>query len=248
MKVLGLIPARGGSKGVPRKNIRLMCGRPLLAYTAEQALKAKTLEKVVLSTDDEEIAEIGRKSGLEIPFMRPADLAQDSTSSISVVIYTLLALRELNEKFDAVCLLQPTNPLRRAVDIDACVHLLANSNADAVVSVLPVPHEFNPKWVYWLNSENQIRLTSGDLEPISRRQDLPPAFHRDGSIYLTRTDTIFRRSSLYGKKTLGYKIDPVYSANIDTEDDWKRTEKRISARHHKQTQDYETLRNRKIAG
>ena len=247
MKVLGLIPARGGSKGVPRKNIRPMCGRPLLAYTAEEALKAKTLMKVVLSTEDEEIAEIGRKSGLSVPFMRPVDLAQDSTPSISVVIYTLLKLQELGEKFDAVCLLQPTNPLRRAVDIDACVNLLANSDADAVVSVLPVPHEYNPKWVYWLDSENQMRLTSGDLEPVSRRQDLPPAFHRDGSIYLTGTDTIFRRGSFYGRRTLGYKINPDYSANIDTEDDWKRAEKRISARQYKQIEHYEALRNRKIA-
>jgi CMP-N,N'-diacetyllegionaminic acid synthase len=248
MKVLGLVPARGGSKGVPRKNIRLMCGLPLLAYTAEQALKAKTLSRVILSTEDEEIALIGKCSGLEVPFLRPKGLAQDSTPSISVVVHTLLMLQESNENFDAVCLLQPTNPLRRAADIDACVNLLANSDADAVTSVLAVPHEYNPKWVYWLDSENQIRLASGELEPIARRQNLPPAFHRDGSVYVTRTETIFRRASLYGRKTLGYKINPAYSANIDTENDWEQTEKRLSGCQIKKTEKYEVLRNWKTIG
>jgi len=228
MKVLGLIPARGGSKGVPRKNIRLLNGKPLLAYTAESALKARNLTRVVLSTEDEEIAEVGRKLGLDVPFMRPSELALDSTPSFSVVRDALLTLQAQNENYDAVCLLQPTNPLRRAADIDACIDLLISSKADSVISILPVPHEYNPKWVFWQSADRKMLLAGGDEEPIARRQDLPPAFHRDGSIYVTRRETIFNRQSLYGSHVQGYEMKPEFSANIDTEDDWRAVEKRIT--------------------
>ncbi len=227
MKILGLITARGGSKGVPRKNIRLLNGKPLLAYTAETALEAKSLTSVVLSTEDAEIAEIGRRFLLDVPFMRPAELAQDATPSLSVVRHALLTLAEMGEKYDAVCLLQPTNPFRRAADIDNCVELLIESNADSVVSVLPVPHEYNPQWVFWMNGENQMSLVTGEKEPTTRRQDLPPAFHRDGSVYVTRCATILEQGSLYGKHVKGYEIEPEFSANIDTEADWLAVEARI---------------------
>jgi CMP-N,N'-diacetyllegionaminic acid synthase len=227
MKILGLITARGGSKGVPRKNIRLLNGKPLLAYTAETALEAKSLTSVVLSTEDAEIAEIGRKYLLGVPFMRPPELAQDATPSLAVVRHALLTLAEMGEKYDAVCLLQPTNPLRRAADIDNCVELLIESNADAVVSVLPVPHEYNPQWVFWMNGENQMSLATGEKEPTTRRQDLPPAFHRDGSVYVTRSETILEQKSLYGENVKGYEIEAEYSANIDTEADWLAVEARM---------------------
>lgn len=230
MKVLGLITARGGSKGVPRKNIRLLGGKPLLAYTAETALKAKSLTRVVLSTEDEEIAEIGRRGGLDVPFVRPSELALDATPSLAVVRHTLLTLAEMGERFDAVCLLQPTNPLRRAADIDNCVELLIESKADSVVSVLPVPHEYNPKWVFWMNGDNQMSLVTGEKEPTTRRQDLPPAFHRDGSIYVTRSETILEQGSLYGKHVKGYEMEAKFSANIDTEADWLAVETRICRR------------------
>jgi len=231
VRVLGLITARGGSKGVPRKNIRPLCGKPLLAYTAETALQAKNLARVVLSTEDEEIAEVGRNCGLAVPFMRPVELASDSTPSLAVVEHALLTLEESGEFFDAVCLLQPTNPLRRSSDIDACVNLLSASDADSVVSLLPVPHEYNPHWVYWMKGNGEgshLTLVTGETSPISRRQDLPPAFHRDGSVYVTRRDTVINKESLYGEHLLGYVIDPQFSANIDTEADWETVEKRIA--------------------
>jgi CMP-N,N'-diacetyllegionaminic acid synthase len=230
MKILGLIPARGGSKGVPRKNIRLLNGKPLLAYTAESALQSKTLSRVILTTEDAEIATVGRNCGLDVPFMRPANLAQDSTPSLAVVQHALLTLKENGEDFDAVCLLQPTNPLRRAEDIDACVELFIRSNADCVISVLPVPHEYNPKWVFWKNGDGKMSLSTGDTEIIPRRQDLPPAFHRDGSVYVTRSDIIINRGSLYGDNVQGYEMSPEFSANIDTEDDWQAIEKRFARR------------------
>ncbi len=230
MKVLGLIPARGGSKGVPRKNIRLLNGKPLLTYTAESALQAKTLARVILSTEDAEIAETGRNCGLDVPFLRPSELAQDSTPSLAVVRHALLTLKENGEDFDAVCLLQPTNPLRRAADIDACVELFIDNRADCVISVLPVPHEYNPKWVFWKNVGGKMSLSTGDAEIIPRRQDLPPAFHRDGSVYVTRSEIVIDRESLYGENVLGYEMSPQFSANIDTEEDWTAIEKRISRR------------------
>lgn len=228
MRVLGIIPARGGSKGVPRKNIKLLCGKPLLAYTAESALRSKLLSKVVLSTDDDEIAEIGKSLGLEVPFLRPAELAEDTTPTLPVVLHALHKMGELGESFDAVCLLQPTNPLRRVEDIDACIELLEKTRADSVVSVLPVPDKFNPKWVYWKNGNGEMTLSTGESEPIARRQDLPTAFCRDGTIYVTRTDTLMIKNSLYGQAIHGYEILPEFSSNIDTVDDWKEIESRIN--------------------
>lgn len=220
MLVLGLVTARGGSKGVPRKNIRNLHGKPLLAYTAEAALAAKRLSKVILSTEDDEIAEIGRGLGLDVPFTRPAELSRDDTPTFPVVKHALLKMVEAGNKFDAVCLLQPTNPLRRPEDIDACIGLLACSQADCVVSVLQVPTEYNPNWVYWSNEAGHLRLSTGNFEPIARRQDLPPAFHRDGSVYVTRTEVILDQNSLYGNCVIGYEMLPKFSVNIDTEEDW----------------------------
>lgn len=231
MKVLGLIPARGGSKGVPRKNIRRLCGKPLLAYTAEAAQQAKSLSRVVLSTEDFEIAQIGKQCGARLDFMRPPHLARDSTPSFEVVRHALLTLQHHGKLFDAVCLLQPTNPLRRHTDIDACVELLETSGADSVVSVLPVPAEYNPHWIYRMNDDDQIQLFSGASEPVSRRQDLPTVFHRDGSIYAVRAETIFKYGNLYGRKIIGYQIDPQFSANIDTENDWLAVERRMQQKN-----------------
>ena len=219
MRILGLIPARGGSKGVPRKNIRMLGGKPLLAYTAESSLHSKKLTRIILSTEDEEIAAIGRQYGLEVPFMRPFELAKDTTPTLPVIQHALKKLEAEGDNFDAVCLLQPTNPLRCAIDIDNCIDLLEKSNADSVVSILPVPAEYNPKWVYWQNADDSIILSTGETEPISRRQDLPAAYHRDGTVYVTRKE-IIDQGSLYGSRVYGYKINPEYSANIDTEDDW----------------------------
>jgi CMP-N-acetylneuraminic acid synthetase len=225
MRVLGLIPARGGSKGVPRKNIRLLGGKPLLQYTAETARAARLLSRIVLSTDDEEIAEIGRTCKLDVPFMRPPELAADATPSLLVVKHALEWLGSRGEVFDAVCLLQPTHPFRQAGDIDACIALLAESGADSVVTVLPVPPEHNPHWVFFRSPDGTLRLSTGESTPIPRRQDLPPAFHREGSVYVTRRDVVVKGGSLLGDRVVGYPMDPGKSVNIDTQDDWARAER-----------------------
>jgi CMP-N,N'-diacetyllegionaminic acid synthase len=224
MRVLGLIPARGGSKGVPRKNIRDLCGKPLLEYTADAARASKLLARVVLSTDDEEIAGVGRKCGLDVPFMRPAELAQDAAPSLHVVKHALEWLAGHGEVFEAVCLLQPTHPFRQAGDIDDCIRLLEETGADSVVTVLPVPPEHNPHWVFFREADGRLRLSTGESRLISRRQDLPPAFHREGSVYVTRRDVVLNGESLLGERVIGYPIDPGRSVNIDTPEDWVRAE------------------------
>lgn len=227
--MLGLVPARGGSKGVPRKNIRLLCGKPLLQYTAEAALAARSLARVILSTDDDEIAEVGRACGLEVPFLRPAELGRDDAPMLPVVQHAVRWLEEHGDRFDAVCLLQPTNPLRRPGDIDACVALLERSGADAVVTVLPVPPEHNPHWVYLQSDDGSLRLSTGEVAPIARRQDLPPAFHREGSVYVTRRDVVMEQSSLYGQRVIGCVLEPERCVNIDGPQDWDRATRILSA-------------------
>ena len=230
MRVLGLVPARGGSKGVPRKNIRPLAGKPLLAYTAEVALATESLDHVVLSTDDDEIAAIGKHCGLDVPFRRPSELAQDDTPSLPVVVHALRWMESLGEHFDAVCLLQPTSPLRRPEDIDACVELLRSSAADAVVSVRPIPHTYNPHWTYLRGAEGFLRIGTGEREPIRRRQDLPPAFHRDGSIYVTRRDVLLEQQSLYGERLLGYVTDGAPWVDLDDGSQWARVEQLLVER------------------
>lgn len=225
MRVLGLVPARGGSKGIPGKNVRLLGGRPLLAWTAEAALASRRLSRVVLSTDDDGpggIAEVGRQHGLDVPFLRPAELARDDTPTLPVVRH---ALESLDEDFDAVCLLQPTSPFRRAEHIDACIAMLEEGELDAVVSVLPVPAEHNPHWVYFADGAGLLRLATGEEQPVPRRQELPPAFHRDGSVYVTRREVVMN-GSLYGRRLGGYVMpDAARSVNLDTPADWERAER-----------------------
>lgn len=225
MRVLGVVTARGGSKGIPGKNLRPLGGRPLLAWTAEAALAARRLSRVVLTTDDDKIAEVGRACGLEVPFLRPAELARDDTPTLPVLQHAVAEL-ERGDRFDAVCLLQPTSPFRRAGDIDGCIELLQSAGLDAVVSVLPVPPEHNPHWVYFRDGDGLLRLATGEEQPIPRRQELPPAFHRDGAVYVTRRDVLMEGNSLYGKRLGGFLVGS-RSVNLDTPADWERAERLV---------------------
>lgn len=228
MRVLGIVPARGGSKGIPGKNVRPLGGKPLLVHTAEAALAARRLSRVVLTTDDERIAEVGRGCGLEVPFLRPAELATDDTPTLPVLQHAVAELERTGDRFDAICLLQPTSPFRGAGDIDGCIELLESADLDAVVSVLPVPPEHNPHWVYFRGAGGLLRLATGEDQPIPRRQELPPAFHRDGSVYVTRRNVLMEGNSLYGKRLGGYLMQALAgsrSVNLDTPADWERAER-----------------------
>ncbi len=228
MRVLGIIPARGGSKGVPRKNIRLLAGKPLLAWTAEAALASRSLSRVILSTDDAEIAGAGRACGVDVPFLRPAELATDTTPTLPVLLHAVAALEQAGDRFDAICLLQPTNPLRHTEQIDEAIALLTSAQADSVISMLPVPPKFNPHWVYFPGADGFLHLSTGEEAPLPRRQDLPPAYHREGSLYVVRRDVLMNQQSLYGKRILGYLIDGNESVNVDTLDDWAKAEQMMS--------------------
>ncbi|HEY7879163.1 MAG TPA: acylneuraminate cytidylyltransferase family protein [Gemmatimonadaceae bacterium] len=228
LRVLAVIPARGGSKGVPRKNARLLGGRPLIEWTVAAALGARTLSRVIITTDDEEIAALGRAAGAEVPFLRPAALARDDTPMLPVIQHAVGWTEERGEVVDAVCILQPTNPLRRPSDIDDCVDLIVRNGADSVMSVLPVPHEYNPHWVYEEAEDGGLRLATGERTPVTRRQELPRAWHREGAVYVMRRDVVMRDGTLYGAHIVGYPMDPSRHVNIDDVDDWARAEQLIA--------------------
>lgn len=230
MRLLGLIPARGGSKGIPHKNIRPLAGKPLLQYTAEAALQVAAFSRVLLSTDDPEIAAVGKACGLDVPFLRPAELAADDTPTLAVIQHVLRWAEENGDAYDAVCLLQPTNPFRTTATIEACIQLFIEKNADSVFTVLPVPHQYNPHWVYFTREDDSLTLSTGEAQPIPRRQTLPPAFHREGSVYITRRDVILLENSLYGARSFGYQVDAGTSVNLDTMDDWIRAEQMLANR------------------
>lgn len=229
MRVLGIVTARGGSKGVPRKNIRLLGGRPLISWTADAARAATRLARTVVSTEDDEIAKVAREVGLDVPVMRPVDLAQDSTPSLPVVQHMVRVLEDMGDRYDAICLLQPTSPFRRASEIDGCLALLESSGADSVVSVLPIPVDHHPYWAYIAGADGVLRLATGGAVPATRRQDLPPAVHRNGSVYAMRRDVLLEGNSLYGARTVGFAVDAARSVNIDTLADWAQAEHILAA-------------------
>lgn len=215
-RILALIPARGGSKGVPGKNLRPLGGRPLIGWTIASALEAD-VGPVVVSTDDVAIADVARRLGAEVPFLRPAELADDRTPTLPVVVHALDELARTGRDFDAVCLLQPTSPFRRPGVINECITLLDDTGADAAVTVQPTAAEYHPDWAYDLGPDGALRLHNGDEEPVRRRQDLQPVFHRDGAVYVTRA-TVLRSGSLYGVDVRGV-VTSGPSVNIDTPDD-----------------------------
>lgn len=215
LRILGIVPARGGSKGIPRKNLIELRGKPLLAYTAETALAAKRLARVVLSTENEEIAEVGRRYGLDVPFLRPAVLAQDDTPTIPVLQDVVRRLEEDEETYDAIFVLQPTNPLRRPADIDGAIERLAETGADSVISFVDVG-ERHPARMKHIDEEGRISSPSfAEAFEGQRRQDLPKMYLRDGSVYLTRREVLMEQNSLQGRDCRAWIIPPERSRNID---------------------------------
>jgi CMP-N,N'-diacetyllegionaminic acid synthase len=228
LKILGLIPARSGSKGVPGKNTKVLGGKPLIAYTIESAKKSQLITDLIVSTDSEDIAAVARSFGADVPFIRPVELATDSAKSIDVVLHALHELQKQNRHYDAVILLQPTNPFRPEGFIDDAIKKFIMCGYDSLISVLPVPHEFNPHWVFEPDAEGNLHIATGDATIISRRQELPKAYFRDGSIYITAAEVVRNKNSFYGNK-LGYiEANPKRHVNIDTPDDWVLAEKKLN--------------------
>jgi len=225
---LAIVPARGGSKGVADKNLRLLAGRTLLDYAAGAARESQVVDRIVLSTDSEEIAAAGREAGLDVPFMRPAALAQDDTAMLPVIVHALAELARTGWTPEYVMLLQPTSPLRRGSHIAAALSQLTTSGADSVVTVVEVPRHLSPDYV--------MRIEGGVLRPflpggarVTRRQDARPAYSRDGTVYAFRRDTVERFGDIYGDRCLPLVIDSEESLSIDSQADWDRAERILSA-------------------
>lgn len=209
MKILGIVPARGGSKGVPRKNLRNVGGRSLIDWTAVGALSSQ-LDRIIVSTDDRDIALEAERCGIEVPFLRPDELSQDSSRSIDLVHHSL----EMDgADWDAVMLLQPTSPFRMVSDINASIELLEQSGADSVVSVVDA-HKYPPERMQFLASGQLTDFAEAlDGRP---RQERKPVYVRNGAIYLARVE-VLKRGVFIGDKPYGLKMPEERSVNIDTE-------------------------------
>ena len=218
MNTLGIIPARGGSKGIPGKNLAPLAGRPLIDYTIDAARNARMLTGLIVSTDDEAIAQHAKASGVDVPFMRPQSLAQDVTPILPVLLDLLNTLEKQGETLpDAVCLLQPTSPLRPAYVIDEAIRMLEDSDADAVVTVVEVPHHFNPVSVMKMVDAFQlVPYLEGEGSRVTRRQDKPRLYARNGpAVVVTRTKALRETGSVYGTCTLALPMDRAESIDID---------------------------------
>ena len=213
MKYLAIIPARGGSKGVPKKNIRNFRGKPLISWTINAAKASTLIDDVILSSDDPEIIAIAKEYGCGVPFIREAAISQDKTPSIDVVFDAI----KRYPSFDWVVLLQPTSPLRTSFHIDEAITLCKNKGATSCASVTKVSQ--NPYWMYSLDKNQEIQpLIKGKLP--SRRQDLPSIYRLNGAIYICNVDWLNRNKNFVGSKTLGYVMNNSDSLDIDREEDF----------------------------
>jgi CMP-N,N'-diacetyllegionaminic acid synthase len=225
-----VIPARGGSKGIPRKNLAPLAGRPLIAYTIEAARLSRSLSRTIVSTDDEEVAAIAKRIGADVPFVRPPHLALDHTPMIDVLVDALATLdRQEGYRPDVVVLLQPTSPFRREDHIDAAVDLLISSGADSVVTVMQVPHQFTPESLMQLRGDRLDPFVEGSTS--TRRQDKPVLFARNGpAVVATRSRVVLDDHALYGADTRGVVMSREDSFDIDEAFDLKIAELLMASR------------------
>lgn len=235
MKVLGVVTARGGSKGLPGKNLRPLGGSPLIGHTIGTARASRAFDRLILSTEDEAIAAAGRSFGCEVPFFRPDELARDETPHLPVLQHAVNWLRD-NERYepDAVMILQPTSPLRRVTDIQESIALLERSRADSVVSVSEVPAHHNPMRTLRVDADGFATLfVTGEpvRRRVNRRQDMPTAWTMNGAIYLFRPYVLdAQEPSLYGERTAAYVMPHEFGLSIDSLDDWNDVEKILRLR------------------
>lgn len=235
MEILAIIPARGGSKGLPGKNIKELDGKPLIAYTIEEACKSKYINRVIVSTEDKNIAGISERYGAEIPFLRPKELATDASLTVDTVIYTINWLRR-NEGYNAdyICLLQCTTPLKRAEHIDSAIEKLLSTGMDGIVSVCE--SEVHPYWTQVFVGDKLEYFMKQDRK-MSRRQDLPDVYRFNGAIWVTRTAKILEENSLIVKNQTGYVMNVEDSVDIDTLADFEYAEMLLKKRKSSQKEE-----------
>jgi N-acylneuraminate cytidylyltransferase/CMP-N,N'-diacetyllegionaminic acid synthase len=218
--MIAIIPARGGSKGLPGKNVRPLNGKPLIAYAIEEALKTKHIDRVIISTDDEEIAKVAVQYGAELPFMRPSELASDTAMAIDNYIYTIERLEnEGGKSIDSFVVLQPTSPLRIAADIDGAIEMFEQNKADSVISYCQEAHPVT--WHKYL--DNQGRFVDIFDANIKNRQDNRVSYYPNGAVYVFRTSMI-RERKYYTDKSYAYVMPRTRSVDIDFIEDFEYAE------------------------
>lgn len=220
MYVLGIIPARGGSKSIPKKNIRLLADKPLIVHTIEVAKECKMLNRTVVSTDDVEIAEVAKKYGGDVPFIRPNNLSLDDTPMVPVLQHAVAFIENKdNIHVDVVVLLDPTSPFRRVEDIEACIKKINRDNADSVVTVCEVEH--NPYFVMMeLNDDRLVPLIKSD-KVITRRQDAPDVYRFNAAVYAIKRDVLMNENKIITDNTMAVIMPQELSAHIDHEIDFE---------------------------
>ncbi len=213
--VIGIIPARGNSKGLPRKNITDLCGKPLIAWTIEAAKNSKYLDEIVVTTDCAEIAQTAKKFGALIPFLRPKELATDESPTIEALEHTIIFYKEnFGKSFDYVAVLEPTSPLREADDIDQALEMLVNQNADSIVGICRTESS-HPAFLVQKTPEGRLQYLSDEKTRASRRQELCDFYFFEGTIYISKTNILLKKRTFYHENALGYEVPKWKAPEID---------------------------------
>ncbi len=215
--MIAVVPARGGSKGLPRKNLKMLAGKPLIVHTLECALAASSIERVVVSTDDEEIASVARQvEGVETPFLRPAMLSGDTASAVDVYLHAAAALGDATRGVDTLCALLPTAPLRQPADIDACVALFRDKRAEVVLSVVAAKPA---AWQQAMQDDGRLAPVPGVDPSIDNRQGYGRTVIPNGAVYVFDVAGLARTRTYFGPRTYGIEMPASRSIDIDGQDD-----------------------------
>jgi CMP-N-acetylneuraminic acid synthetase len=218
-KLLAIIPARGNSKRLPGKNLKNLLGRPLIAWSIDAALKSEYVDRIIVSTDDEEIAKISRRNGAETPFIRPKSLARDDSQSIDVVTHAIKMLKDSDDEYDYVVLLQPTSPFRNSTHIDEAVKTLIEKSASAIIST--TKSDINPKWMNTIPESGDMTSFLDKKYQNIRSQDLPVYYQLNGAIYLSKVNNLIQENTFFLKKNIfTYIMDRKSSIDIDDQYDF----------------------------
>lgn len=213
-KILAIIPARGGSKGVPHKNIKLLAGKPLIYWTIEAAKNSQYIDELVLSSEDNEIINIAKELGCNVPFKRPVELAQDNTHGIEPILHAV----DMCSGYDYVMMLQPTSPLRTTEDIDEFIDYFINQKVNACVSICEPTK--SPYWMYQLDNKNNLMPLLREYSLVPRRQDLPKTFALNGALYIANIEWLKKNKNFMSDETIGYVMPTSRSYDIDTIEDF----------------------------
>ena len=228
-KILGLITARSGSKGLPKKNIKPLLGKPLIAWSIDVGIKSNYIDDLVVSTDCHEMSRLAKKYEAEAPFIRPKELSTDSASSVDVILHAINWLEKRDRFYDLVVLLEPTSPLRESKDIDRCLEIMQENNVRSIVSICKV-ESTHPMFLFRLNEKSKLDPYSGKTPNSLRRQDLETLYFLEGSVYCSEIDLLRTKRGFYHEETYGYIVPKWKSLEIDDEDDFLMVEALMKSR------------------